>query len=210
MNYKNVFDDLVISEDSKVTGNVMGDILVKENIELKVTGNVQGDIIMKKNAKMKITGNISGDVVMHEDTYLKSTGNINGDVVKIGKGAEIKNTGNINGSVLNEKGEKEETKKKNEYIIGDGIRVVDDKINIKGKNNNITGNIFGSNINIGSDNVSMYSSNAGGNVMYSGNKRIVLKNPTGPCTMMTKNNKTYVNGVDLDTVTPDENGIYYV
>lgn len=75
--------DVIISEDSEITGMIIGIVTVAEGIKLIQRGMVIGDLVLKKASTVYMYGMVNGDLY-NDGGYLEVFGMVNGRVIRRG------------------------------------------------------------------------------------------------------------------------------
>lgn len=187
-------NNITINEDSKVSGMINGSVTVLEGFDLKVSGCVNGNIYLAKNSKLKVSGMVSGNVYKADDSVkVKISGMVTGKVY-IDNNIEINNE-------TNHKEEHTSASFVNSNIEFDNSKYIFNESSVT----NVSG-ILGIPITKNKSNINI-SGKSGISII--GNKKVRINSNSGTI-ISTSNGKTTVNGIDLDTLTPDEDGIYTI
>lgn len=173
--------NIKINEDSKISGVINGNVTVLESFKLTISGCVSGDVYLQKNTQLKVSGMVTGNVYKADDSI------------------KIKNSGMISGRIY-ENNEVEKQKIDEDKKVEDSIDSVLKSI----ENSSITIN---NNSKYGFKGTNIFSNNS--NISIIGNKKVRVLSNSG-MNISTSRGKTIVNGIDLDTLTPDEDGIYTI
>ncbi|PID03614.1 hypothetical protein CSV67_02945 [Sporosarcina sp. P2] len=72
-------NDVQISEDTRLSGMIVGKVVVAENNVFLISGMVVGDLLLRSNSSVKINGTINGDVI-NSGGHLEVYGIINGNL----------------------------------------------------------------------------------------------------------------------------------
>ena len=76
--------DLDITENTTLTGLVMGSVTVQAGVLLVVQGSVAVDVILNENSKLEHYGRIGGDIVCRAGHIVHCEGKVSGNVVQAG------------------------------------------------------------------------------------------------------------------------------
>ncbi|MFJ8217670.1 hypothetical protein [Bacillus cereus] len=83
-----------------ISGKVEQDLVLKE--DLRVEGMVVGNVAVETGKTLIVNGMIVGNLHIKEESFVEIHGNVNGDVLN--EGGELKVYGTINGRLFRERG----------------------------------------------------------------------------------------------------------
>ncbi len=69
--------DVLLSEDTRILGQIHGNATVARGVSLKLLGQIHGDLIIEPGAVVSVVGQITGDVLNHGGT-LRQVGHLGG------------------------------------------------------------------------------------------------------------------------------------
>lgn len=70
--------DLVVTENTRLTGMIIGTVTVKPGVHFDILGMVNGKLILEENSNVSISGMVNGDV--YNNGNLQVYGMINGQI----------------------------------------------------------------------------------------------------------------------------------
>lgn len=173
----------------KYNGMVNGNLTINENSS--VSGMVNGNLFVEESVSVSISGSLNGHLYLKKGSAANISGMVSGNIYKEDTSVSLKKTGIVNGKIFTNHIEE---KADNDFSPNDTQQVVmNNGVHIGGsfKNSKYTIN------------------NNHSSIALIGNKRVRLISTNG-ISINNVNGKTLVNGIDLATLTPDEEGIYTI
>ena len=77
--------DILVSEDTRMLGQIHGDTTVARGVSLKLLGQIHGDLIIEPGAVVSVTGQITGNVFNQGGT-LRHIGRLGGTEKRVAPG----------------------------------------------------------------------------------------------------------------------------